>query len=145
VSEGIGITQGPPETELPAAPPAVVEELAAALATAPARRREAVALVVRSHPDWADGWAELAAITDDDLEAYAYCRVGYHRGLDALRKAGWRGSGYVRWRAVSNRGFLRCLDGLRRRAEAIGEDDEAARCAQFLRQLDPAWPPPELR
>jgi hypothetical protein len=67
--------------------------------------------------------------------------VGYHRGLDRLRASGWRGSGYVRWRHPQNRGFLRALDGLRIDAEAIGEADEAERCALFLRQLDPDWPP----
>ena len=64
---------------------------------------------------------------------------GYHRGLDALRAAGWRGSGYVRWRHESNRGFLRSLHALEQAADAIGEVDEAQRCALFLRQLDPEW------
>jgi hypothetical protein len=73
------------------------------------------------------------------VESYAYARVGYHRGLDALRAAGWRGSGYVRGRHDSNLGFLRSLDALRAAAEAIGETSEAERCRQFLRQLDPEW------
>jgi hypothetical protein len=75
----------------------------------------------------------------DDVEAYADFRVGYHRGLDRLRQSGWRGSGYVRWSHETNRGFLRALDGLGRSAAAIGEADEAARCAEFLLQLDPGW------
>ncbi|HKH25074.1 MAG TPA: DUF3151 family protein, partial [Acidimicrobiales bacterium] len=61
--------------------------------------------------------------------------------LDRLRASGWRGSGFVRWEHPQNRGFLRALDGLRAAAEAIGEADEAERCALFLRQLDPDWPP----
>ena len=77
------------------------------------------------------------------MEAYAYFRVGYHRGLDTLRKNGWRGTGYVRWSHETNRGFLRCLDGLGRMAARIGEADEHHRCEEFLRQLDPAWPPSE--
>jgi len=51
----------------------------------------------------------------------------------------------VRWRAPTNRGFLRSLEGLRAAAAAIGEVDEEERCALFLRQLDPDWPPAELR
>ena len=78
---------------------------------------------------------------EDDVEAYACFRVGYHRGLDALRAAGWKGSGLVRWEHPSNRASSRCLDGLRSAAAAIGEHDEEERCAQFLRQLDPSWPP----
>jgi hypothetical protein len=67
--------------------------------------------------------------------------VGYHRGLDALRANGWRGSGYVRWEAPSNRGFLRCLSGLAQMAAAIGETAEAERCELFCAQLDPSWTP----
>lgn len=76
------------------------------------------------------------------LERYAYFRIGYHRGLDALRQNGWRGSGYVRWAAPSNVGFLRCLLGLARSAQEIGELDEAERCHVFLAQLDPTGTPP---
>ncbi|MGH8921877.1 MAG: DUF3151 family protein, partial [Actinomycetes bacterium] len=83
--------------------------------------------------------AELAAADGHQVEAYAFARVGYHRGLDTLRAAGWRGSGYVRWRHPTNRGFLRALDALRAAAAAIGESDEEQRCDLFLRQLDPDW------
>lgn len=144
MSDAIGIGGAPPETELEPAPPDHAEQLAAALAVDARDRAAAVAVVVRDHPQWPAAWAALGELSDDDVEAYAYFRVGYHRGLDALRREGWRGSGYVRWSAPSNRGFLRCLHGLRQRAARIGEDDEAARCAQFLRQLDPAWPPADL-
>lgn len=75
----------------------------------------------------------------DEVESYACFRVGYHRGLDALRGAGWRGSGYVRWAVPSNRGFLLCLDGLAHAASSLGETEEAERCAQFIRQLEPTW------
>jgi hypothetical protein len=103
--------------------------------------REPVAAVVARWPRSLEAWASLGEVAGDDVEAYACFRVGYHRGLDRLRQSGWRGSGYVRWVHESNRGFLRSLDGLRRTAAAIGEDDEAERCALFLRQLDPDWPP----
>ena len=79
-------------------------------------------------------WATSPATTS---RRYAYFRVGYHRGLDQLRQSGWRGSGYVRSSHPENRGFLAALDGLRRTADAIGEADEADRCAEFLFQLDP--------
>ena len=98
-----------------------------------------VAARVSQHPRSLFGWAALAERATDPMARYAFYRVGYHRGLDALRAAGWRGSGYVRGDRPSNLGFLRCLDGLRRAAAAIGEEDEENRCAQFLAQLDPAW------
>ena len=74
------------------------------------------------------------------VDAYAYFRVGYHRGLDGVRKAGWKGSGVVPWSHVPNRGFLRSLAGLGKAAEALGEADEATRCEEFLRQLSPDAP-----
>jgi hypothetical protein len=100
-----------------------------------------VARAVQTHPRSLAGWATLGDLARDPIEAYACYRVGYHRGLDTLRANGWRGSGYVRWAHESNRGFLRSLDGLRKTAAAIGENEEAARCEEFLQQLDPAWSP----
>ena len=134
-------TSGPPETVLDDEPAEAVAALDAALARPDDERRAAVAEVVARWPRFLDAWARLGDLGRDDVEAYAAHRVGYHRGLDRLRASGWRGSGYVRWANPSNRGFLRALDGLRRSAEAIREDDEAERCALFLRQLDPDWPP----
>ena len=99
--------------------------------------RAAVAAFVAANPRSLDGWAALGDHGRDVIDRYAAYRVGYHRGLDALRANGWRGSGYVRWSAPGNHGFLRCLLGLLVTAEAIGETDEAARCRQFLMQLDP--------
>jgi len=78
---------------------------------------------------WADG---------HDVESYAYARVGYHRGLDALRKAGWRGQGPVPYAHEPNRGFLRSLVALRRAASAIGEAEEVDRIAAFLKDADPS-------
>jgi len=137
----VRLTTGLPETVLPAAPDAVLASLQEASAQPGERRRHAVSDVVRSHPSSLDAWAALGSLARDDVEAYAYFRVGYHRGLDALRGSGWKGSGLVRWSHETNRGFLRCLDGLRSAAGAIGEHVEEERCAQFLRQLDPAWRP----
>jgi hypothetical protein len=137
-------TSGPPETVLDPEPAAASSALAAALATPLAERRAAVASVVAPWPRMLAGWAALGELGRDPVERYAAFRVGYHRGLDRLRANGWRGSGYVRWQHEANRGFLRALAGLQREAEAIGEHDEAERCALFLRQLDPAWPPTDL-
>src|SRR5207302_3512216 len=131
--------QGLPETVLAPEPPEALEALAAAQAQPDGQRRDAVSEVVARWPRFLDGWAQLGRLAGDDVEAYACFRVGYHRGLDRLRQAGWRGTGYVRWRHEANRGFLRALDGLRAAAAAIGEADEEARCAEFLHQLDPEW------
>jgi len=133
-------TSGIPETVLDPEPAETLDALRDALARPDdATRRDAVAAVVARWPRYLDGWAQLGALARDDVERYAYFRVGYHRGLDRLRQSGWRGSGYVRWRHESNRGFLRSLDGLRRAASALGEEDEAERCDEFLHQLEPEW------
>lgn len=144
MSQPVGLTpSGPPETVLEPEPPEATAALAAALDRPEGERRDAVAAVVARWPRFLDAWARLGQLGRDDVEAYAAFRVGYHRGLDRLRQSGWRGSGYVRWSHETNRGFLRALSGLQRTAQAIGEADEDERCAQFLRQLDPDWPPPE--
>jgi len=133
--------EGPPETILPTEPAEAVDALAAAGAGPEAKQREAVADVVARFPRCLEAWAALGDAARDDIEAYSAYRVGYHRGLDRLRQNGWRGSGYVRWAQPTNRGFLRSLAGLAAAAARIGESDEAERCEQFLRQLDPSWPP----
>lgn len=135
----VNLSAGLPETVLPDPPPEASSRLHAALGEPIERRRDAVAAVVAAFPRYQEAWARLGELARDEVEAYACYRVGYHRGLDALRGAGWRGSGYVRWRHPTNRGFLRALEGLRDSAAAIGEADEEERCAQFLRQLDPEW------
>jgi hypothetical protein len=129
---------GLPETILDAEPEAARAALAAARERSPATRRDAIAEVVARWPRFLDAWAHLGAAGRDDIEAYAYFRIGYHRGLDRLRQNGWRGSGYVRWTHEENRGFLRAVVGLGQAAAAIGETDEVARCDDFVHQLDPA-------
>jgi hypothetical protein len=81
---------------------------------------------------WA-GLAERAFAKGEVIASYAYARTGYHRGLDHLRRAGWKGHGPIPWEHEPNRGFLRSLHALGRAAAAIGEDDEAERCKTFLR------------
>src|SRR4051812_40881678 len=131
-------SSGPPETILDAEPPDALAALHDALAQPLDGRRDALAAVAAQWPTFLDAWAQLGEHARDDVEAYAYYRVAYHRGLDRLRASGWRGSGYVRWEHEPNQGFLRGLQGLRRAAAAIGEDDEAERCTHFLAQLDPS-------
>lgn len=126
---------------LPPADPAAEQRLAAALAAPEAERKHAVSEVVADHPRFLAGWATLGDLGDHPIERYAAYRVGYHRGLDALRANGWRGSGYVLWSEPTNLGFLRSLAGLGAMAAAIGERDEAERCQQFLLQLDPGSRP----
>jgi len=120
----------PPGTELP------VDPGTAALA-AGEDPREVAARVPTSSAAWA-ALSDRAFAAGSVVESYAYARVGYHRGLDALRRAGWKGHGPVPWAHEPNQGFLRCLHALGRAAAAIGEADEATRCRSFLRDSDPA-------
>ena len=96
--------------------------------------------VAAAHPASSAAWATLAEAAlagGRPVEAYAYARTGYHRGLDALRRAGWKGQGPIPWAHQPNRGFLRALHALAQAAGAIHEEDEAARCARFLADSDP--------
>jgi Protein of unknown function (DUF3151) len=96
---------------------------------------ERVRGVAGRFPAYSAAWAALAELSlrdGDPVTAYAYARTGYHRGLDQLRRSGWRGHGPVPWSHEPNRGFLRSLYYLGAAAAAIGEDEEAERCQQFL-------------
>ncbi len=105
--------------------------------------------VAAHHPTVSATWAALAEAAlnrterqlPDTIEAYAYARTGYHRGLDALRRNGWKGFGPVPWSHEPNRGFLRCVTVLAAAAGAIGEHDEQERCTQLLRDCDPTLAP----
>lgn len=99
------------------------------------------AIVAAAHPAASVVWATLAedALADDKaVTAYAYARTGYHRGLDQLRRNGWRGFGPVPYSHEPNRGFLRCVAALGRAADAIGETEEYARCLDLLDDCDPS-------
>ena len=103
--------------------------------------RTPAAEVAASYPTHSAAWADLAFEAYDRgavIESYAYARVGYHRGLDALRRNGWKGFGPVPWSHAPNQGFLRALYALGRAADAIGETGEAQRIATFLDESDPA-------
>jgi len=116
---------GIPETRLPSDPVAAL--------LAEGKDPRAVAAAFPASPL---AWAVLAegALEDERvIEAYAFARTGYHRSLDALRRGGWKGQGPVPWSHEPNQGFLRSLAALSRAAGKIGEIDEQARCATFLR------------
>jgi hypothetical protein len=96
--------------------------------------------VAAGHPSASVAWAALAeeALGDDKaITAYAYARTGYHRGLDQLRRNGWKGFGPVPYAHEPNRGFLRCVAALAHAADAIGETDEYQRCLDLLDDCDP--------
>lgn len=121
---------GPDPTLLPDRPE---PRLALAESTDPAD-------VAAKYPDFSAAWAALAerALADaQPVTAYAYARTGYHRGLDQLRRAGWKGYGPIPWNHEPNQGFLRALAALARAAEAIGETEEFERCSEFLADSDP--------
>ena len=122
---------GPPPTRLPETPE-------------PAGRLHAgedPAVVVADHPTYSAAWAALAERAEaagDPVTAYAFARTGYHRGLDQLRRHGWKGFGPVPWDHPANQGFLRSVAALARAAGAIGERDELDRCTQLVADSDPA-------
>jgi Protein of unknown function (DUF3151) len=120
---------GPPETLLPTDPAQALLE-----SGQPAQE------VVRAYPASSLVWAVLAeSALDDgrDIDAYAYARVGYHRGLDSLRRNGWRGHGPVPYAHLPNRGFLRALSALAKASKRIGDAEEADRCSDFLFDSSP--------
>ena len=125
---------GPPPTLLPEDP--AVAELAD-------NGRERFLEIVSAHPASSLCWALLAegalkmGTAEGDVGAYAYARTGYHRGLDLLRRSGWRGSGPIPWEHVPNRGFLRSLYALAVAAERIGDTAEQERCRRFLQDSSP--------
>src|SRR6266542_1401064 len=133
-------------TQLPISKPAqttITEPAGSLEALAAAVGVDEVSEVAGHFPACLAAWAtlgELALQTRRPVQAYAYFRVGYHRGLDRIRRAGWRGSGRVTWAHEGNRGFLRSLRGLQLAAAAIGERDEAERCRTFLAELAPDGP-----
>jgi hypothetical protein len=127
----MGDLLGPDPVLLPG-DPAAEAELAAG---------ENPSIVAAAHPSASVAWATLAedALADGrPVAAYAYARTGYHRGLDQLRRNGWKGFGPVPYGHEPNRGFLRCVAALARAADSIGETDEYQRCLDLLDDCDPA-------
>lgn len=120
---------GIPETKLPEDPSAARIDAG-----------EDPATVAADLPSSSLPWAVLAETALDggrSIEAYAYARTGYHRGLDALRRSGWKGQGPVPWSHLPNRGFLRALAALSQAAGEIEETEEEQRCRSFLTDSSP--------
>ncbi len=125
---------GPPPVLLPSNPDA----------DAAAARGESASVIAAAHPSYPAAWAALAleaATAGRTMEAYAYGRTGYHRGLDSLRKNGWKGYGPVPADHRGNAGFLTCVAVLADAAAEIGEDDEARRLVELLHECDPSFNP----
>lgn len=115
----------PPETLLPDDP--------AASEAADRDPRE----VARAYPASSLAWAVLAEQAlgaGSEVEAYAYARTGYHRGLDLLRRSGWKGHGPIPWSHEPNRGFLRALAALATASDLVDDQEEANRCRELLRE-----------
>lgn len=132
----LGATQ--PQVLLP-------EELASSItADAVAAGVDELETLVQDNPKDSGVWAALACKHLDEgriISAYACARTGYHRGLDALRSHGWRGTGPVPFNHVPNQGVLRAIGALVLAARAIGEDDEVIRCLNLLHDCDPQAAP----
>jgi hypothetical protein len=126
---------GPPPTLLP-------DDPAAADLAASADPRAAAAAHPSSPLAWATA-AEQALADGDAVVGYAFARVGYHRGLDALRRNGWKGHGPIPWSHEPNRGFLRSLAALAAASDRIGDAEESVRCREFLTDADPEAPRPD--
>lgn len=153
-SFGPGVSVGPPSTRLPDdhADIVVMTLLGESGGYVDATDVDAVRSAAAAHPDSSLAWALLARGELDGLAvdgqsgpadavtAYAYARVGYHRGLDALRRAGWRGQGPIPVGHQPNRGFLAALLALGEASRLLGEVEESERITEFITQSDPTAP-----
>ncbi len=140
--------EGPPRIELPGEPSdlAGVEGLCEEILSGGEKADtslETLHELVSRYPEMLSGWVALGKIArsrGQKVEAYAYFRVAYHRGLDKARASGWRGDGRIPWSYPSNRPFLSAIYGLMTCAGAIREPGEADRCWDFLGKLAPDHP-----
>jgi len=128
-----------PETRLPSEDPTLEQEMNKVRGNESADKRSTLLILASKNPESIGIWCVLGISSSEMMESYSYFRVAYHRGLDSLRKNGWRGSGFVRWEHESNRYFLFALNQLAEISREIGDHAEAERCSLFLRQLEPSW------
>ena len=135
----------PPATLLPADPDAD-EAIGAVRLDGPDAVSELKTVAAR-YPAVSAAWARLAEIAyagDDPVTAYAFARTGYHRGLDQLRRNGWRGFGPVPWSHVPNQGFLRSvylLGGPRTRSARPRRPPAARSCCATVTRPPPTRSP----
>ncbi|MBP2365009.1 DUF3151 domain-containing protein [Pseudonocardia parietis] len=97
--------------------------------------------VAAGSPSSSIAWAvlaERALAAGETVAGYAYARTGYHRGLDQLRRNGWKGFGPVPWSHEPNRGFLRSCGALLQAAQGVGEAAEVERLRTLISDSDPA-------
>jgi hypothetical protein len=143
MSENLGLSPKPPETNIPLPEEALLVHLESNLRD---NNIDEISKSTIVNPRELFCWASLAIVEikttqlkspQDLITAYSIARIGYHRGLDTLRANGWRGSGYVKSNIAGNRGFLTCLFLLSYLAGKINENDEEARCSEFLSMVDP--------
>lgn len=130
-------------TYLSAEPPEAVAELERALLVREGERHAALRAVAARRPTFVEAWARLGASAlarGEEVEAFAFARTAYHRGLDRLRSNGWRGSGRVPWSHAPNRGILLAVHSLMETSAALGEVAEVERCRHFLLEMDPTDP-----
>jgi hypothetical protein len=132
---------------LPPPPPEVNERLAwieqgrTSGALEPLAVLDQLRAVAAAHPAQLAAWTALGEFAADQglwVEAFAFFRTAYHRGLDRLRAAGWGGTGLVPWADPNNQPFLRAVDGLRRASATLGEAPEVERLQKFLVDVDPS-------
>jgi hypothetical protein len=123
---------GPPPTLLPVDPAAA--ELAAGVPAS-----EVAAAYPASSLAWAV-LAEEALANHQPVIAYACGRTGYHRGLDALRRNGWKGFGPVPYDHEPNQGWLRCVAALAAAAGEFNEQHEVERLRQLITDSDATAP-----
>ena len=133
---------GPPETVLEPEPRRRARRARGRARRSPtSERRDAVAAVCARWPRFLDAWAQLGALgarrrrgaTRTSASAITAASTGCGSPVGA-------GSGYVRWKHETNRGFLRALDGpAQRRPRRSARPTKPQRCAEFLHQLAPGW------
>ena len=132
-----------PEIEMPAVDPVLLADIEKNLKTL---NIDELYDIARVNPSDIHCWVALSIAiiettklekVDQAVMAYAYARIGYHRGLDILRTNGWFGSGFIRSSVINNRGFLAALALVAITSKNLSYHEESSRCMEFLELIDP--------